>query len=893
MSSNTTVCGNVGPTEATAAGISWTPPRRELYEWLHARSPGLGDAYHAALTLLCGPQFRGRNRLVCHALRDVAGELPLTVEGRSKSTPTQYANVINKIIPIWPARPPVLSLDGTVPPDSENVLIPFKAYDAINGLVQERKRINKGGSKKASALFIGLMKEFGGTGTVSARVLKEYRELFDWFTNRAHYKDLQSDLPTDGELSERVASFERVLHCFVGDFFAVKGELDLFLALANATPFEAPSGPTVDGVVQLLSHPRHEIYFFDHLQNPRWIEPLNQRGALLPSDPPAAVSGDESPVYSYAPGAQYLARMSAISPDAVCEVFLRFDTHNPWIERYMVEAVAAMPETLASKLVQKMARIVAGANWLNYGKICGICARLASEGAPGPAMELARALFEPDRAKSRAGDHREHHVMEGLVKVLPVLVSSLPREFLGMLCNHLDVVVRARGFRVGDGRADGSYSWRPAIEEHLDNEIHSFEGRLVGKVREGFELAIGSQALSLAEALEILGGYKLVVFERLGIHLVNHFSERDEKLARAMIMDGRFLDDYWYEHEYAVLLTRRFSLLSPREREEWLGRVDAGPDADGREPAEVQKYADHWRFQRYHWVKDYIGGSRAVFHAKMLDEVGDPGPPGMGRRVRAGFVQNPSAYALEDLQKGSFADAVILVVNWRAVGREFGGPTMEGLASVFGKLVASDPLGCSRQAAFLKDRLSLYVRTFIDRIALAVRDGKEIDIAQVLDLCEWVVEQVVEGGVVVDSDMGLVDRGWQWTRDTICRLIENVCDAEADGRRRFLIGEIEASVLKILARLVEGPSHSYLLSKGEKEDPRQTDYVSYAINSPRGMAIEAVMKCARWMANQKKTGEGDSGLFPVGSRRCPRSGTCWNGSWWQEMEVSKCGQWLG
>ena len=84
--------------------------------------------------------------------------------------------------------------------------------------------------------------------------------------------------------------------------------------------------------------------------------------------------------------------------------------------------------------------------------------------------------------------------------------------------------------------------------------------------------------MSLEEAIEIVDGYRHLIFKRIRLHLINEFAEGNGALARRVIMDRDLFDDYEYKHEYAMLVGRRLGLLTPEERDTWFGWIDAGPD---------------------------------------------------------------------------------------------------------------------------------------------------------------------------------------------------------------------------------------------------------------------------------------------------------------------------
>ena len=121
------------------------------------------------------------------------------------------------------------------------------------------------------------------------------------------------------------------------------------------------------------------------------------------------------------------------------------------------------------------------------------------------------------------------------------------------------------------------------------------------------------------------------------------------------------------------------------------------------------------------------------------------------------------------------------------------GEGTEGLATAFGQYVGGNAEELSGQAEVLErqepDPVYIYVRTFVEQMAEAVKAGWKIDLAAVLRLCKWVVEQPLDGyGAYIPVDgvlWKLIDKDWQWARNAICRFIRAVCDPTSEGVLRY------------------------------------------------------------------------------------------------------------
>ena len=94
-------------------------------------------------------------------------------------------------------------------------------------------------------------------------------------------------------------------------------------------------------------------------------------------------------------------------------------------------------------------------------------------------------------------------------------------------------------------------------------------------------------------------------------------------------------------------------------------------------------------------------------------------------------------------------------------------------------------------------------------MAEAVKAGRKIDLAAVLRLCKWVVEQPLDGyGAYIPVDgvlWKLVDKDWQWARYAICRFIRAVCDPMSDGVPQYPLEGNREAIGSLLKPLAEEP----------------------------------------------------------------------------------------
>jgi len=577
--------------------------------------------------------------------------------------------------------------------------------------------------------------------------------------------------------------------------------------------------------------------------------------------------------------------MASKAPQQVADLFAAITTDNLSIVGDMLDAANRMRPSDAIKLVPAVCCVAEeGKLWIHFKDASDLCLRLIDGQQADAASELAGALFALRSVDGEDGPGRRdaHWYKEGLRKVAPALARVRGGTFLPVMCDWLRASVNAKKHVDTDTGADYSYSWRPAIEEHEQNRDYDLAGVLVGITRAAFEEAIRADAISLDDALGMLQKQVFHVFARMRIHLINEFADQQPALARATMLDRDLFDDFRVKHEYAMLVGRRWGMLEPEEMAIWLGWVDDGPDMSdygesikrnlGRDATDEDRQGRirWWQYERFHWIRDHLSDIRHAFYSQMHAEHGEPEFADLNVRVGSGWVGEKSPMSVDQLSKMEFADAVASVAAWQPKGSRFMEPSVEGLASTFREYLATNRSVFSAYASEMTGRPAIFVRAFIHEMIEAVKAGEAIELPCVLELCQWVVEQPVDERTVPEQDgESLVDTDWQWTRDEISGLAEEVCKARTDAGPRYALDGIREPIWNLVNVLCRDRAKSYMVHDISEDDPRVHDYLDLGINSPRGKAVEAALEYARWVGNHTKVKKNGEEIVPGGFEAMP------------------------
>ncbi len=643
----------------------------------------------------------------------------------------------------------------------------------------------------------------------------------------------------------------------------------------------APSAlAEVDTLIQDMDVRRE---FFHTLDNPEWIVALQNAGYF--HNPPATGHGQKlEPEHPVWPESRYLARMAPLAPSEVATVFASLQTDNMSIVENMISAGIAMPAEFSARLVERVKEAAQTRTpWFPFKDASDLCVHLAEGRQTDAALTLADSLFTPafDEGQDEPRRRDMYWYFEGLKKLVPVLVPDRPLGLLKRMCDWLKAAVDAKDRVDQESGSDLSYLWRPAIEEHEQNRRHDFAGSLVGCLRQGFEIAIETEGLSFDAALSVLQQYTYLIFRRLRLHLINEFAEKAPAFAREAMLNRGLFDDDDFKHEYAVLVGRRLSLLTPEEQTGWLGWIDAGPDMsnfddvvrarEGRAATDEdrRKRIEYWQLNKLHCVREHLQPERRQRYEQLLAQYGEPELADLNTRISTSWgVQSP--ITLDTLAAMNFEQVLDTVSSWQPDETDFRGPRIEGLVSTFGQYVATQPEALSRHSTLLVGRPAGYVREFLDQMESAVKNGLDVDGLAVLSLCKWVVTRPRDERTMPRTERDvLVDQDWQWTRNQIASFVEAVCEAKAGDTRRFLAEDYRAPLRDLLESLHQDPGDSYVVHDASQDDPRLRDYMDLAINSPRGKALRAVLEYAHWVADQIKETDAGREVVPGGFDAMP------------------------
>jgi hypothetical protein len=784
--------------------------RRELRLALEKHAPALTARYEAAVRLVEDATFPWRLHLVAHAVREIANALPEELFDLKLERDRDVD--LDDIARAWterrgPGLASELPLTTVGTPPTGETSVSFDLVARLDRFFHARAASPK--RREAAREIFAWSDPFNRAQTASlGPVLNAWVEVTRWFVALAHApRRAREDVASTQllELPERFAAFERGMSGLFRGFFAVQAEIEA------AVRDRGPSA--LDEILPLLAGAEQRRQFFERLEDPDWIGPLESRGFFKQPDPPA-VDGEtvRHPVW---PPGRYLRRMAA-RPEAqeqVARIAAGLpNTDNATVRRDLIDLALALPPDLARPIAARAAHWIGEPGPFGLPRALGtLAARLVDVGHAQDALALWKALLRFTRRPPSEHDgwlwppavdpHVDPVILRDIMdRHLPGLVAARARDVVAMLSGQLDAALRAR-------RQD-----EDSNEDHLRISLHdlekepgpssSYEVVLVCALRDALVQALTIGTLTLSETLALLESRPWRVFERLAMHVLAHFPGLGHDEITRYLIDRPRLERF--DTEYQRLLQRRFSDLSVEQRGLILDWVNQGPAAYDNEDDlddEDRHAIDHWRWRILSLVAAELRDEWQSRWLALLRSFGDPPPLGANPfHGSFGHIAFKSPFDAETLAKLEVAEQVALMGAWSpSVDAPF--TTQEGLRETLSGLVAESPSRYAAEASLFIGLPPTLVRGALNGWTAAVESQRAFPWGGVLNLARWIATQ--SPNETEETSFGR-DRGWGWTKSALGRLLSLAFAEKAEAAGIPL--ELRTEVANVIATLMPAPA---------------------------------------------------------------------------------------
>lgn len=580
-------------------------------------------------------------------------------------------------------------------------------------------------------------------------------------------------------------------------------------------------------------------YFFDKLQDPAWLDLLIRAGKFRKAPDPIKDVKKGTAAFPPWPESRYLARMAAYEPNTVLEVILQLpNTENIRIHEDIADAALAMPANLAAKLISKaIIWFESQSQLLLPEKLGKLIPHLAQGDQVEEALHLTRSLLAispdpimPSEPKARFDDWYYEQI---LVKHIPDLVKVARERALTLVCDLLYDAISISIDKKDDKKSDYSYIWRPAIEDHSQNQPHGLKSMLVSAVRDAAESLMDKNGEAILEVVEVR---PFKVFQRIGLHLRRKWPKADIEGTASLAIDLTVFDDIDLHREYFHLLHEQFDNFSPKIRQAYLALVTKGPDQ-----GDDERYMRHWRYAKLWPIHEFLDPNwREQFHA-LNNEFGDLEHPDFHSYTSV-EIGDKSPKGVEDLRSMKIDELILFLKMWKPSKDTFMGPSSRGLGQELAALVASEPESFAVEARRFQEVKPTYVHALLLGFHEAVKNKENFQWPHIIELCRWITDQPsdIETTEQMGAD-GDSDPGWVETRRTMGMLFSAAFESDTLG----IPFDLRTKVWDVLSSLTEDPEPT--LEHEQRYGGSNMDPATLSINTTRGNAMHAVVRYALWV----------------------------------------------
>jgi hypothetical protein len=858
----------------------WTPARKSIYAWLNEQACPLAELYKGAVCLIFERPIPGKLRFVSHAIREIRNRLPNYISNEKSNERLDYKEELDQVVKIWISSG--LSLDE-LSSDDGGITIQRQLFAQIQELLKKHKAVSANNKEKAIRLFESCIPNNKPSRNTLLPIVKQWWEVTEWFMEKTHDSGRNEVASNEQKLRQKFELFESFLAAIAQKFYDTTDELDKILKEANPEQ--------VEKAIALLIHPQHFNYFFNHLQNPDWIEPLKNKGFFL--NPPQVIEDPTLGTISFPiwPQSSYLARMATYQPDAVLKIAKEIETNNSRVHEDFVDAALQMPPQVAVQLVGKIKTWVESSYSL-YSlnllaeKIGALIIHLVKDGQVKKALDLARSLLavmpDPNVNDVEIGDNKVYRllpqpqvrlnnwhygeILNKYVLELPELVKIAGRDetdvlkMLGFLLfdaiqfshHNEEIEQQQKNLPMWE---DNSRYWRYAIENHPQNHPpYQVKELLIEAVRDVAEQIIKNEPAKMEAIVLTLESRKWRIFHRIALYLIRKFPNADPRLLIEKLADRkRFTDTSDYEdYEYVFLLKEHFAQLPREEQEKIFGWIEA-PDLNYSWQEDQEKKAKrvrYWQRQKLTLLKDSLPTQWQQRYDQLVSEFGAAEISntiiGGNRGVSVLGIESPKTDL--ELESMSIEELVSFLRIWKPDSTDlFEEPSRQGLGSALAKLAENNPERYAQASAQFQGLHPKYLSNLFRGLHQALnnqsgqqREIKELDWASILNLCLWIVNESEQIQKSQTTDK-TPNRNWIEPCRAVADLLGVGLTVDTIGIP-FNLRELVWKTLSILTHDPDPTPERELGYYSSNYDPSEL-----AINTARGEAMDTVVRYALWI----------------------------------------------
>ncbi|WP_148897550.1 hypothetical protein [Fodinibius salinus] len=588
-----------------------------------------------------------------------------------------------------------------------------------------------------------------------------------------------------------------------------------------------------------------QFYTFERIEGLKWFDELQKRGFLDPERNPEPVPGDKEGFYSIPTWdvLKYLLKTSSQLSEAENDEYI--GKYLDFIKAVTLETYEKVPLKRNFRTWWYFAQILSNIPPLYIKKefIEEIISKWFEDTFDNGLIvdelgnNLLINLIDSDRKDTA------HSLFELLVEIKANEESKYQAEkfsFLGddyqvkkVLENNLEDLAKlgldavktleTKLDFIFDKSDEDLYSniWRPAIEDHEQNEVgfQKAKNLLIASIRDFLtELLESGDVEKVKKHIDALFESERITFKRIAIHQVTQNWDQLHELTHKFLQEDYF--NYKYQHEVYRFLQEHFSDLEEDSQNNVIDIISSIDDYTDDE-YKLEQIA----YNKIKWlsaIKDSNNSDAARLYKECYEVLGkEPSHPDFSSYMESGFVEDKSPISAQDLITYEAKKLVELLNEFEEDKRNWKGPNKRGLANELFKSIKSNPNKFTSNLDDIIKLKDLYLSQLIKAFSSLWNEEMTYNLKKSLNACLQITETRTD----------LYEKGHSITIRAICKYITEGTKSDDHAFQEDLLPIIDDTLDNLLTNI----------DTEDDENLSTSDEVNRAINNNKGHAVEALI----------------------------------------------------
>lgn len=660
-------------------------------------------------------------------------------------------------------------------------------------------------------------------------------------------------------------------HLYVDEILKAEDYLPFYtraVVLDNLRMQIDPSSSTAQVLTTHLVDWAYSRYFFNNLDNTKWIPLLYETGIFFSPPEPIETEPGHFKILPWQAG-EYLSRHAAVFEDIVLNVVKNLKTQNWHAQETIIDALMKISLDMVAQAVVYIDTWLDEpfSRWLPI-KLETLAGYLSRSGHSDEAIQILGIITKPklffdSHLNIAYSDFRSQlhfrseplWVEEFIRKLYFELCTNNPCKVLQVYEDHLlRAIELSCEIKGNDADIYIGYYWR------LDIQYQSYDSsnpKVIDVLVDGFRDALAELCKQSSDdgrhklGLYLSGNH--LVFQRVALYTLRRYGKQYPELVEQALLKREYLEDPKYTSEYKGLLRDQFDTVIQETKEKVIRWILEGPldiekraerhaQRDNREVTDEDRCDVHekWILSHLPLIKQYLMGESLDVLKSLVTKHGEPDIQERPTfSVTTSWGGAPSPVSAEQLAEMSFDEMLDLFENYQPKD-SFLNPR-ESLAQAL-RLIVQDNLEKYQEFAVKLLTTSIryvYIYNYLNGIREGIKKSSGQLTKPVIDLCESVVYQKEDP---FKNALGEFEPGLFAAQMEVARLLEDALHSDDPYLTRELLNHVRSLLIILSCHTdpeIEDESSNY-------------DPFTQSINCVRGVAFHGIMHYSLYVDRQCK-----------------------------------------